>query len=552
MASAVPFQFHAVDRKESQLTLKLQREEDVRRVTVDAVVSFDDVLNLICRLFSIRVEDLPLVRCSYIDEDGDKITVSCELDWAEAKAHAQPSSASSIPLLRLNVFLASPATPSLPASPLCSVGSVCITSPNTIVSSPMATSISSNHSLSFSPQSSPSRIEGQHQPQLQPQQAQEQAQQPARMTADSISALVSSIAGAEVAKVLQSQGLMDSVARLANDETLRRTFTEIISASMAQNQPAANSTPAEPEKAQVKDPQTLKDEELLNAVIDTFEDEPLDVKTTVGAPSSDPYLSSYEPTSPPYNPTLLVNFTPERQENKSKEEEPKQEKQEQEQEDVQDLECLIESVPDVSQPTEHLACFVCDISVPDFSELTAGQRVTKIWRMRNEGRTTWPLGTCLIRVGGDNLLASSGPIAVSSAQPGESVDIAADMIAPNAPGRYVCYFRLVKPDGVRFGHRVWVDVVVRANTPSASSPLRARAFSELQQEEQQQPQQQQQQQQEEEDTEEEDFCVPFRYRQSMKQLTGMGFPSNSVTLQVLIHNKGDVMASVNQLVDLAL
>jgi next-to-BRCA1 protein 1 len=65
-------------------------------------------------------------------------------------------------------------------------------------------------------------------------------------------------------------------------------------------------------------------------------------------------------------------------------------------------------------------------------------------------------------VGGDKLsLVECVP--VEPTQPGEERDVAVDMIAPEKPGRYVSYWRLIHPDGSRFGQRVWVDVIVIPN-----------------------------------------------------------------------------------------
>merc|ERR1711916_243393 len=53
---------------------------------------------------------------------------------------------------------------------------------------------------------------------------------------------------------------------------------------------------------------------------------------------------------------------------------------------------------------------------------------------------------------------------VVSPAPGETVDVAVDMIAPRAPGRYCSYWRMKAGDGIRFGHRVWVDILVVPET----------------------------------------------------------------------------------------
>lgn len=115
--------------------------------------------------------------------------------------------------------------------------------------------------------------------------------------------------------------------------------------------------------------------------------------------------------------------------------------------------------------SRYLARFVSDVSVPDGSVSQPGESFIKIWRMRNEGTTAWPDNTRLAFVGGDKL-SSHEAVTVPSAQPGQEIEIAVDMVAPSQPGRYVSYWRLCLPDGSRFGHRVWVDIFVKAPAPT--------------------------------------------------------------------------------------
>jgi len=106
--------------------------------------------------------------------------------------------------------------------------------------------------------------------------------------------------------------------------------------------------------------------------------------------------------------------------------------------------------------------FVCDLTLPDSSFLSPGEKVTKIWRLHNNGTIPWPEGTTLLHVAGDIVQANPGPIKVSPAHPGSEADIAVDIIAPSLPGRYVSYFRLQGPRGRRFGQRIWVMFTVAA------------------------------------------------------------------------------------------
>jgi len=89
----------------------------------------------------------------------------------------------------------------------------------------------------------------------------------------------------------------------------------------------------------------------------------------------------------------------------------------------------------------------------------------KIWKLKNEG-PAWPEQSALAFVGGDQLGAPDS-VPVAPLQEGEEVDVAVEMVAPVTPGRYTSYWRMIGPDGSKFGQRVWVDFFVAA---SASAP----------------------------------------------------------------------------------
>jgi len=116
----------------------------------------------------------------------------------------------------------------------------------------------------------------------------------------------------------------------------------------------------------------------------------------------------------------------------------------------------------------YLARFVSDVSIADGTALSSNQYFVKIWRLRNEGTEAWPTGTRLEFVGGDKL-SSQDSVAVPAVSPNEEIEVAVGMTAPAKPGRYVSYWRLSQSDGNRFGQRVWVDFFVAADTPNGNS-----------------------------------------------------------------------------------
>jgi hypothetical protein len=128
----------------------------------------------------------------------------------------------------------------------------------------------------------------------------------------------------------------------------------------------------------------------------------------------------------------------------------------------------------VPNPSRFLARFVEDVTVPDGTISPPGLKFVKIWKLRNEGTLPWPENVRLLFVGGDKL-SPFDSVAVPAIPAGQEVDVAVDMMTPAQPGRYVSYWRLALPDGSRFGQRVWVDLLVMpveklSEPPKTASP----------------------------------------------------------------------------------
>lgn len=114
-----------------------------------------------------------------------------------------------------------------------------------------------------------------------------------------------------------------------------------------------------------------------------------------------------------------------------------------------------------------LARFVADVTIMDNTAIDCGNQFVKIWKIRNESEVAWPENTSLTFVGGDQLGAPESVI-VPSVAPRAEIDIAVSMTAPSSPGRYVSYWRLCTPDGIRFGQRVWVDIFAVEPKPAGT------------------------------------------------------------------------------------
>lgn len=116
-------------------------------------------------------------------------------------------------------------------------------------------------------------------------------------------------------------------------------------------------------------------------------------------------------------------------------------------------------------------------NIPDGQVFPPGAEFVKSWHMRNSGQVSWPEETALVFVAGERLPPSdsaSTRVHIGMVAPGEEVEMACgEMKAPDAPGKYVSYWRL--HDGRRyFGDSVWVDiVVVEVNDDTSDESLAA-------------------------------------------------------------------------------
>lgn len=83
----------------------------------------------------------------------------------------------------------------------------------------------------------------------------------------------------------------------------------------------------------------------------------------------------------------------------------------------------------------------------------------KTWTFRNEGETAWPHDAVLSYTNGDDFKAVSQPV-LGTVNPGDQIDIGLKMQAPQLPGKYCAFFRFVYGDNLRFGQKVWADIMV--------------------------------------------------------------------------------------------
>ncbi|KAK4191459.1 hypothetical protein QBC35DRAFT_448380 [Podospora australis] len=131
------------------------------------------------------------------------------------------------------------------------------------------------------------------------------------------------------------------------------------------------------------------------------------------------------------------------------------------------------AVPEVS-PADLVAVFVKD-SIADGTVFGPDHVFEQTWVLRNEGTVAWPAGCSVKFVGGDYMghvdpnhpaatqdLESSNEstICYSPILPDQEYPFTVLLRTPQRCGRIVSNWRLTAPDGHKFGHRLWCDVVV--------------------------------------------------------------------------------------------
>lgn len=116
--------------------------------------------------------------------------------------------------------------------------------------------------------------------------------------------------------------------------------------------------------------------------------------------------------------------------------------------------------------------YVSDVTIPDNTTMTPGQKFTKTWRVRNSGSCAWATGFMFKFRGGEEMRGSTATLE-SEVQSGEEADVSVELTAPNAAGTYRGNWRMSTASGTYFGDEVYVLIVVGSPTPSATSKASA-------------------------------------------------------------------------------
>jgi hypothetical protein len=97
------------------------------------------------------------------------------------------------------------------------------------------------------------------------------------------------------------------------------------------------------------------------------------------------------------------------------------------------------------------AAFVADINVPDGTYFAPGAAFSKTWRLKNAGSCAWTTDYRLVFYTGAQM---GGPTSLNlprTVNPGDTLDLTVNLIAPPTNGEYIGYWVLSSPSSALFG-----------------------------------------------------------------------------------------------------
>jgi hypothetical protein len=107
-----------------------------------------------------------------------------------------------------------------------------------------------------------------------------------------------------------------------------------------------------------------------------------------------------------------------------------------------------------------------DVTIPDGTVMTPGQKFTKTWQVQNTGTCNWDAGFKFVFISGDSMGGVPQALTTSVA-PGGNMDISIAMTAPSKTGNVTGHWRMSQANGTLFGADVFVAIVVGSATGTA-------------------------------------------------------------------------------------
>ena len=115
--------------------------------------------------------------------------------------------------------------------------------------------------------------------------------------------------------------------------------------------------------------------------------------------------------------------------------------------------------PPTEEACENNSAFIADLTIPDFTQVTPGEQLHKSWQIRNTGSCSWGPGYYVVFEEG-HAMTERLQHALYPARPETNAVVQIEMTAPGTPGEYQGFWSLYDPDGVLFGHKLFVKITV--------------------------------------------------------------------------------------------
>lgn len=112
------------------------------------------------------------------------------------------------------------------------------------------------------------------------------------------------------------------------------------------------------------------------------------------------------------------------------------------------------------------AKFIEDVTIKDGTVFPPNAEFLKTWRLKNIGSCTWSRDYRLVFVDGESMDGPKSSQIGENVDPGETIDVSVELVAPEKAGRYRGYWMLSDPSGDEFGigddaaDAFWVEIGV--------------------------------------------------------------------------------------------
>jgi hypothetical protein len=124
------------------------------------------------------------------------------------------------------------------------------------------------------------------------------------------------------------------------------------------------------------------------------------------------------------------------------------------------------SAPTATPIPGNWAGFIKDVTVPDGTRMDPDESFTKTWRLKNIGSQRWTKQYELVFISGERMSGKKAIPLLRVVDPGETVDLSVDLVAPLSSGRYKGFWALRDENGSTFGigpdadDYFWVEIRV--------------------------------------------------------------------------------------------